>query len=127
MAIEPMEIAFVQSPFCQTVCVMADGNLDGPLTIVRTDNEALNKWVKANNCDMQSPEAWKAVVKSMIKYSKEAGLTSLELRLKDCVLNTTVDWEPGNGLTPTGKIERRQIMKIHDAEIKEMLKRNDKD
>jgi len=124
VAIEPMEIAFVQSPFCQTVCVMADGNLDGPLAIVRTDNEALNEWAKANNCDMQSPEARKAVVKSMIKYGKEAGLTSLELRLKDCVLNTTVDWEPGNGLTPTGKIERRQVMKMHDAEIKEMLKRN---
>lgn len=124
VAIEPMENAFVQSPFCQVVCVMANGDLDGPLAIVRTDNEALQEWATANNCDIQSAEARKAVVKSMVKYGKEAGLNPLELRIKDCVLNTAVDWVPGNGMTATMKIDRKQIMKMHDDEVKDMLKRN---
>mmetsp|Transcript_17856 Transcript_17856/g.26412 ORF Transcript_17856/g.26412 Transcript_17856/m.26412 type:complete len:726 (+) Transcript_17856:62-2239(+) len=124
VAIEPMENAFVQSPFCQVVCVIANGDLDGPLAIVRTDNEVLQEWAAANKCDIQSPEARKAVVQSMIKYGKEAGLSLLELRVKDCVLNTTVDWVPGNGMTATMKIDRKQIMTLHDTEIKEMLKRN---
>lgn len=124
VAIEAMENAFVQSPFCQVVCVIANGDLDGPLAVVRTDDEALQEWAAANKCDVQSAEARKAVVQSMIQHGKDAGLNPLELRLKDCVLNTTVDWVPGKGMTATMKIDRKQIMTIHDKEIKEMLKRN---
>ena len=55
---------------------------------------------------------------------KEAGLGKLELRIKDVVLITDVQWLPGNGMTASMKLDRHKIMEIHDKEIKEMYKRN---
>lgn len=148
VAVEAMENAFVSSPFASFVCVVANGDLDGPLAIVRTDNEFLRKWAAENNValsednqvgtsDERTPlsgitlkelaareETRKAAVQSMIQVGKEAGLTSLELRMKDCVLVTDVEWGPGNGFTATMKIDRKQICKMHAKELDEMLKRN---
>jgi hypothetical protein len=62
----------------------------------------------------ETDKARQAAVKSMVKASKEAGLTSLELRIKDCVLITTDDdWGPGSGMMAGMKIDRRKILTMH--------------
>jgi len=60
----------------------------------------------------------------MSAEGKQAGLTSLELRLKDCCLITDDEWKPGHGMTASMKLDRRSIYKIHAKELKEMYQRN---
>jgi len=69
-------------------------------------------------------ETRKAAVKSMVAKGKEEKLTALELRMKDCVLITKVEWSPGNGMTATMKIDRKKIFSMHIDELNAMLKRN---
>jgi hypothetical protein len=61
----------------------------------------------------ETDKARQAAVKSMVEASKEAGLTSLELRIKDCVLITDDDWGLGSGMTVSMKIDRRKILSMH--------------
>lgn len=131
VAIEAMETAFAASPYATALCVIANGDLDGPLPIVCVDTYALEKWAKEKNIQYttvhdlaQLTEARKEVVSSFIAMGKEAGLGSLELRIKDCALITDAVWTPGHGMTASMKLDRQQIVKMHDKEIKEMYKRN---
>jgi len=129
--IESMEVAFGQSPFVSAVCVVANGDLDTPLAIVNADDNCLKKWAAENDThydDLQEladkKDTREAVVKSMVKEGKESGLTTLELRIKDCCLVVGNEWGPGNGMTASMKIDRKQILKIHEEELNAMLKRN---
>jgi long-chain acyl-CoA synthetase len=131
VALEAMEGAFVTSPFAMAVCVVANGDLDGPLAIVLADNEHLQHWAAENKISYESlkelaekQETRKAVVKSMVGTGKLAGLTALELRVQDCTIITDVEWTPGNGMTATMKIDRRQLFNMHTDELNAMLKRN---
>jgi long-chain acyl-CoA synthetase len=131
VALEPMENAFVTSPFAMAVCVVANGDLDGPCAIVLADNVHLKQWAAENEIAYESlqelaekQETRKAVVKSMVGAGKEAGLTALELRVQDCIVITDLEWTPGNGMTATMKIDRRQIFNMHADELNAMLKRN---
>lgn len=130
VAIESMENAFTASEFCHAVCVIATGDMDVPLVCVSANVSSLEDWASQNNvsydsvsdlCEMD--ETRKAVVQSMIAAGKEAGLTSLELRIKDCCV-VTKEWGPGHGMTATMKIDRKQICNIHEQEIQAMMKRN---
>lgn len=130
VAVEAMETAFGGSPFVKDICVVADGNLDVPLAIVCVNDEALEKWAKNENVKYenlevlnQSKEAREAVVQSMKEQGKKAGLSSLEMRIKDCCLVNT-EWKPGHGMTASMKLDRKAIHKIHSKEINEMFKRN---
>jgi len=129
--VESMEVSFGQSPFVSAVCVVANGDLDAPLAIVNADNEYLEKWASENNVrfdDLEDladkKETRSAVVKSMVDAGRDAGLTSLELRIKDCCVIVGEEWGPGNGMTASMKIDRKQIFKIHENALNEMLKRN---
>jgi len=129
--VESMEVSFGQSPFVSAVCVVANGDLDAPLAIVNADNEYLEKWASKNNMrydDLEDladkKETRSAVVKSMVDAGRDAGLTSLELRIKDCCVIVGEEWGPGNGMTASMKIDRKQIFKIHENALNEMLKRN---
>lgn len=131
VALESMENAFVASPFAVSVCVVANGDLDAPLAIVRADNEHLEQWAADEKIAYESlqelaekQETGKAVLKSMVAAGKEAGLTALELRVRDCAIITDVEWTAGNGMTATMKIDRRQIFNMHADELNAMLKRN---
>jgi long-chain acyl-CoA synthetase len=131
VAVEAMETAFAASPYAAALCVVANGDLDGPLAIVCTNNEALKKWAKGANIEFSSveelgekAEARQEVVKSFVAFGKEAGLGSLELRIKDCVLITDTQWTPGHGMTASMKIDRKAVLSIHHKELKEMYKRN---
>lgn len=147
VALEAMEAAFSQSPFATAVCVIANGELDRPLAIVRVDNERLEQWkseaatvaqqatapISGSSEDLstlpltefaRTQEAKTAVLASMKSFGKQAGLTHLELGLKDCSLITNVEWGPGKGLTATMKLDRRAIHKMHEAELKALVESN---
>eukprot|EP00934_Nitzschia_sp_Nitz4_P002116 Nitzschia sp. Nitz4//scaffold28_size193895//147249//149441//NITZ4_001679-RA/size193895-processed-gene-0.274-mRNA-1//-1//CDS//3329546024//2116//frame0 len=131
VAVEAMEIALSTSPFVETMCVLANGDMDGPLVLVRTDNHTLKKWAEGQGMDTsdlkkvaETKEARDAVLKSMLTEGKAAGLTSLELRIKDCCLITDVEWLPGKGMTASMKLDRKAIHKIHAKEIEELYARN---
>lgn len=131
VAVEAMEIAFSSSPFVAAICVIANSNLDGPLSIVQTENEHLKTWASENSVEYKSleelaakKETKSAVLKSMIETGKQAKLTALELRMKDCCLIAGTVWLPGSGLTATMKIDRRKICSMHSKELHEMLERN---
>jgi long-chain acyl-CoA synthetase len=131
VAVEAMETAFAASPYAAALCVVANGDLDGPLAIVCTNNEALKKWAKGANIEFSSveelgekAEARQEVVKSFVAFGKEAGLGSLELRIKDCVLITDTQWAPGHGMTASMKIDRKAVLSMHHKELMEMYKRN---
>ena len=126
-----MESSFVQSPFAMAVCVIASGDLDGPLSLVRVENEYLAEWAGKQNISFgsvnelsENKEVKKAVLASMLKFGQEAGLTSLELRMKDCALITDVDWLPGNGMTATMKIDRKKLLSMHEKEYRALMERN---
>ena len=131
VALELMENAFVASPLVSFVCVIANGDLDAPLAIVRADDHHLEQWAATSNITYSSlqelavkKETRTAVVQSMVECGKVAGLTSLELRIRDCVVITHEEWGPGHGMTATMKIDRRQICKIYEADLNSMLERN---
>lgn len=131
VAVEAMETAFATSPFSANLCVIANGDLDGPLAIVCANNDALEKWGKNNSITFSSvhelahtKEARQEVVKSFVAAGKEAGLTKLELRIKDCALVTETEWTPGHGMTASMKLDRKGIMNIHRDEVDAMYKRN---
>ena len=131
VAVEAMETAFIQSPFVELVCVVARGDLDRPLAIVIVEQTYLLAWASDNNVSYESlkdlgdkKEARQAVIDSLVETGKRAGLTKLELGIKDCCLVTDVHWLPGSGLTASGKLDRAAIFKIHADELDAMLKRN---
>lgn len=126
-----METAYATSPFFTAVCVLANGDLDTPLAICHADNDYLEHWAADNNVPYKSlkelaskEETRKAAVKSMVSAGKEAGLTSLELRIKDCAIITHVEWLPGNGMTATMKLDRKKIYSMHEEEMHAMYKRS---
>lgn len=130
VAIEAMESVFVGSPFVTILCVIANGDLDGPLAIAIVDTDALEDWAKEAGISYddvhalaETDAARKAVVKSFIEKGKEAGLTKLELRIKDCVLVTDDEWKPGHGMTASMKLDRKSILNIHDKQLQAMYKR----
>jgi len=130
VAIEAMESVFVGSPYVSALCVIANGDLDGPLAIAIADNDALEEWAKNANIGYDSVHALaktdaarKEVVKSFIEKGKEGGLTKLELRIKDCVLITDDEWKPGHGMTASMKMDRKSILKIHEDKLLAMYKR----
>ena len=129
--VESMEVSFGQSPFVSAVCVVASGDLDAPLAIVNADNKYLEQWASENSVrydDLEDladkKETRSAVVKSMVDAGRDAGLTSLELRIKDCCVIVGDEWGPGNGMTASMKLDRKQVFKIHENALNEMLKRN---
>ena len=129
--VESMEVAFGQSPFVSTACMVANGDMDTPLAIVKADNAYLSNWASSNGMRYETlnefankDETRAAVVQSMVKAGKEAGLTSLELRIKDCCIIAGDEWGPGHGMTASMKIDRKQIFNIYEKELKAMLKRN---
>mmetsp|Transcript_14623 Transcript_14623/g.27757 ORF Transcript_14623/g.27757 Transcript_14623/m.27757 type:complete len:763 (-) Transcript_14623:27-2315(-) len=133
VALEAMETAFRASPFVNDLSVVADGDLDVPLAIVCANGDALEKWadqqgIEYDHGNRQSlgnlPEARQQVVQSMKDEGKKAGLSSLELRIKDCHLVVDEEWKPGHGMTASMKLDRKAIRKIHEHEIKEMYERN---
>jgi long-chain acyl-CoA synthetase len=131
VAIEAMETAFAQSPFVSLVCVIANSDLDRPFVILRADNHNLRDWASSNKVPFDSlkelankDETRKAVIKSMADSGKEAGLTKLELGIKDCVIITDVEWGPGHGMTASMKLDRAKIFEMHEEEINAMYKRN---
>lgn len=131
VAVEAMETAFAGSKYVSALCVIANGDLDVPLAVVSTNNKALEKWASNEGESFKSVDelagsekARKEVVESMKKEGKKAGLSSLELRIKDCCLITDTEWKPGHGMTASMKLDRRSIHKIHAKEIEEMYKRN---
>lgn len=131
VAVEAMESAFGESPFVQLICVLANGDLDRPLAIVRADNGNLEAWAADNNIEYDTLQdlaemdvTRKAVVKSMVDCGKAAGLTSLEVGIKDCVIVTDVEWGPGNGMTASMKMDRAQICRMHADQVDAMYKRS---
>jgi len=131
VAVEAMETAFASSPYSEALCVIANGDLDGPLAIVCTENHALEKWAKGAGISFASvreladkKEARQEVVKSFIAAGKEAGLSKLELRIKDCVLSTDTQWLPGKGMTASMKLDRKKILEMYEKEVKAMYERN---
>jgi long-chain acyl-CoA synthetase len=130
VAIEAMETAFGASKYVTALCVVANGYLDGPLAIVCTENGALQSWANEQGLSGTSPEelasskqAREEVIKGMIVEGKRAGLTSLELRIKDCCLITQDEWTPGHGMTASMKSDRKAIYKIHEKELNAMYLR----
>ena len=133
VALEAMETAFRTSPFVNDLTVLADGDLDVPLAIVCANGDALEKWVKQQGIDYdpgnrqslgEDPKVRQHVVQSMKEEGKRAGLSSLEMRIKDCHLAVDEEWKPGHGMTASMKLDRKAIRKIYDREIKEMYERN---
>mmetsp|Transcript_22681 Transcript_22681/g.37524 ORF Transcript_22681/g.37524 Transcript_22681/m.37524 type:complete len:730 (-) Transcript_22681:56-2245(-) len=131
VAVEAMETAFVNSKLVMAVCVVASGDLDAPLAIVRAENGALEQWAAENGVSYDSLEKLaeleatrKAVVKSMVAEGKDAGCTSLELRMKDCTIVTQDEWSPGKGMTATMKIDRKALYSMYEKELDVMYKRN---
>mmetsp|Transcript_18709 Transcript_18709/g.21512 ORF Transcript_18709/g.21512 Transcript_18709/m.21512 type:complete len:750 (+) Transcript_18709:150-2399(+) len=130
VAIEAMESVFVGSPYVSALCVIANGDLDGPLAIAIADNDALTQWARNANISHDSVHALaktdaarKEVVNSFIEKGKDGGLTKLELRIKDCVLITDDEWKPGHGMTASMKMDRKSILKIHEDQLFAMYKR----
>ena len=126
-----METAFAQSPFVVAICVVANGDLDRPLAIVLADSKQLKEWATDNNISYDSLQDLavkdimrKAVVKALVAAGKEGGLSPLELRLQDVALITDVEWGPGNGMTATMKVDRKQISSLHAKELHALLERN---
>lgn len=131
VAVEGMESAYAASPFATAVCVIARGDLDRPLLLVTTDNAYLENWAHQQKVEYSSlaelvsqKQTKDAVLADMKTVGKEAGLTSLELGLKDCVLITDREWLPGAGMTATMKIDRKVIHQIHEKQLDAMLKAN---
>jgi long-chain acyl-CoA synthetase len=131
VAVEAMETAFGQSPFVQMVCVIANDGLDRPLIIFRADDYALKHWAEKNKIDYDlldelagRKETRQAAIKSMVAAGKEAGLTKLELGVKDCVIVMKEEWGPGHGMTASMKLDRGQIYKMHATELNDMYERN---
>jgi long-chain acyl-CoA synthetase len=131
VAVENMENAYSQSPLVASACVVANGDLDRALVIVHANNSALEKWAVDHGISYGSvhdlavnKEIKQAVIASMKACGKEAGLTSLENGISDCVLVTDVAWEAGHGFTASGKIDRAAIFKMHGDQLNAMLQRN---
>ena len=131
VALEAMETAFATSPYVASICVLASGDLDAPLAVVIANKTALEQWAKDtgvaySNVDElgNSDAARKEVIKSFKVAGKEAGLGKLEMRIKDCALITNSEWGPGHGMTASMKLDRKQVLKIHEKEIADMYKRN---
>lgn len=131
VAVEAMETSFSTSKFVDALCVLANGDLDTPLVLVRVNTHALAAWAQEEGLDSsdihalaKTKEARQAVLKSMLAEGKEVGLTSLELRVKDCCLITDTEWVPGHGMTASMKLDRKAIHKIHAKEIQDLYARN---
>jgi len=132
VAIEAMETAFAASPYATALMVVANGDLDSPLAVVCTTNEALEKWANDARIEFstvhdlaKNSKARQEVVRSFVAAGQEAGLGKLELRIKDCVLITDTQWLPGHGMTASMKLDRHKIMEIHEKELKEMSSKLD--
>ena len=130
VAVEAMETAFAVSPYCSAICVLANGDLDAPLAVVVANKDSLEAWAKNAGIAYESVDelastkkARMEVVKSFKAAGKEAGLGKLELRIKDVVLVTNDEWTPGHGMTASMKLDRKQILQMHEDEIKAMYKR----
>ena len=128
--VELMEGAFSVSTFVSAVCVLANGDMDAPLACVNANIGKLKTWASENKITYDSiadladkEETRMAVVKSLVVAGKEAGLTPLELRIKDVYVITT-EWGPGHGLTASMKLDRKKILSMHEREIQSMFKRN---
>ena len=131
VAVEAMESAFTASKYVSALCVIANGDLDGPLAIVCTNNAALEKWAKSNSLSYKdlpelgkTDQARKEVIQSMVAQGKAAGLTNLETRIKDVCLITDDEWKPGHGMTASMKLDRKGIYKIYEKQLQDMYKRN---
>ena len=131
VAVEAMESAFSESPFVSLICVLADGDLDRPLAVVDADDKYLATWATENNikydslADLADMEVTrKAAVKSMVDVGKGAGLTSLEVGIKDCCIVTDTEWGPGHGMTASMKLDRAKICSMHADEVNAMYERN---
>ena len=130
VAIESMETAFSRSPFVNIACVLANGDLDCPYAIVSVEHDQLKKWAKENDVayenmkDLVKREKIREVVKkSLIASGKDAGLSKLELRVKDCCL-VEEEWLPGKGMTASLKLDRKMIYKMHKDELSDMFQRS---
>jgi len=130
VALEAMETAFSVSPYVTALMVVADGDLDWPLAVVCTANTALEDWARKAGIDFTSvrdlaanAQARQEVVRSLVAVGKEAGLTKLELRIKDVALVDTV-WLPGHGMTASMKLDRKKVVEIHAKELQDMYSRN---
>jgi long-chain acyl-CoA synthetase len=131
VAVENMQSSFAESPFVKQICVFADGDLDRPLAVVNADDDYLKTWASEQEMEYESlqdlaekDETRKACVSSMVKFGKDAGLTSLEVGIKDCCIVTGTEWGPGHGMTASMKLDRAAISKMYDDRINAMYKRN---
>jgi long-chain acyl-CoA synthetase len=130
VALESMETSFVGSKYVNTVCVIGNGDLDVPLAIVAVNTDTLQDWAQKQGINYKTmddlvtrSEARNEVLQSMKQEGKKAGLSKLELRIKDCCLVHT-EWKPGYGMTASMKLDRRSIQKIHANELKTLYQRN---
>lgn len=130
VGLESMEVAFAGSPYVTALCVLANGDMDGPMVVVCVDVENLQAWAAALGMDTnpkalgESAAAKKEAIASMVEHGRMAGLNKLELRIKDCCLLTTAEWKPGHGFTASMKLDRRGVHRIHAEEIRAMYERN---
>lgn len=131
VAVENMETAFGASKYVDALVVIASGNLDTPFAVVCTNNGELRNWADQKGVTYKSlhdlanlPEARREVLSSMKAAGEKAGLSRLELRIKDCCLLPDTEWKPGHGMTASMKIDRKAIHQIHKQEIEEMYDRN---
>ena len=135
VALEAMETAFLASPYGSALMVLANGDLDWPLAVACVGKGlaargALEEWARGAGVAAEpfdaliaDPRARAEVVRSFVAAGREAGLSKLELRLRDVALVDDL-WSPGHGMTASMKLDRREVAKIHAKEVQEMYKRN---
>ena len=110
--------------------MIANGDLDAPLVIALADNKALSRWAKDASVNHNSSHKLavmdlrrKEVIWLMVGLRKTAGLGKLELRIQDVALIADDEWKPGHGVTASVKLDRKQILKIHETQINDMYQR----
>mmetsp|Transcript_1425 Transcript_1425/g.2496 ORF Transcript_1425/g.2496 Transcript_1425/m.2496 type:complete len:766 (-) Transcript_1425:115-2412(-) len=126
IAIENMEMCYGNSSFVDAIgggiCCYGDADMDRPVALMQLNEPVTMAWAKKNgisgdfNAVKDSTALYKAVLADLIKEGLSGGLSNLEKLKGVCFL--TDPWTPENGcLTAANKLQRREVISVHEAEF----------
>ncbi|GMH83283.1 hypothetical protein TL16_g09542 [Triparma laevis f. inornata] len=126
IAIENMEMCYGNSSFVDAIgggiCCYGDADMDRPVALMQLNQPVTMAWAKKNgiggdfNTIKDSVALYKAVLADLIKEGQSGGLSNLEKLKGVCFL--TEPWTPENGcLTAANKLQRREVISVHEREF----------
>jgi long-chain acyl-CoA synthetase len=126
IAVERLESTYKSCGLVANICVHADSNANRPMAIIFPHEKNLEAAVQAQGIEGKELDVWchnpkvqDLVLKELNAAGKKSGFKPLELL--QCVLLTSKEWTPQNGLlTAANKLQRAAILKEYKDEVKKI-------